>query len=114
MQLPKRLSNGAAYGRARKQEKTLAKRLGGRTTPASGSKDEKGDVRVAGVVRVECKNTQAKSFSITQDMLDKIEAAALGAGEVPAIQVDFISGQGKLQRSVVVMPTYALDHLLGK
>jgi len=101
-----------SHAHAPKQEGKTAKRLGGRTTKASGALDEKGDVRVPGVVRIECKCTKNKSFSVTQDMVRKIEEAALGSGEIPAIEVQFIDEHGKVISSVAVMPVSGLDMIV--
>jgi Holliday junction resolvase len=88
----------------------VAARLGGRTTPASGALGEKGDVRVAGVIRIECKTTSAKSFSITRDMIDRISDAAVASGEVPAIVVEFLQ-DGMPAMSVAVVPIWVLHAL---
>lgn len=100
----------ASHIRSRKQEKEVAKRIGGRTTPASGSREEKGDCRKKGVVRVECKTTSHKSFSVTLEMIDKIEEAAFSSEELPVILVEF-NKDGKKFREVAVVPSYVLDML---
>jgi Holliday junction resolvase len=109
---PKRLAqvgSTPAHSRSRKQEREVARRLGGKTTLASGALSEKGDVRLKGVVRIECKTTMAKSFSVTKEMIEKIEHAALSAGELPAVVVEFITPKGKPLSSVAVVPMWALD-----
>lgn len=112
--LPKRMQKGsAAHNRAPHQERDIAKRLKGTTTKASGAKDEKGDVRVRGTVRVEAKCTSNKSFSITREMIEKIESAALGAGEVPYVEVEFVDKFGKKLATVAVMPVWGVDLLVG-
>lgn len=98
-----------SYRRSRKQEKELAVRLGGRRTAASGSKDEKGDVRLRRVVRLEAKTTQNKSFSVTLEMVGQIEDAALAANELPIIAIEFTNGRGKKIKEVAVVPMYVLD-----
>jgi translation elongation factor EF-Tu-like GTPase len=98
-----------SYRRSRKQEKEIAGRLGGRRTVASGSKDEKGDVRLKRVVRVEAKTTKNKSFSVTLDMIRQIEDAALAADEMPVIAIEFNDGRGKKVKEVAVVPMYVLD-----
>lgn len=110
--VPKRLQGSKGYRRSPNQEKELAKRFTGHRTQASGSRDEKGDVRKIGVMRVEAKTTQAKSFRITSEMLDKIEDASLPAGEVPAVIVEFIDDNGKPIREVAVVPSYVLDMVI--
>lgn len=101
-----------AHNRAPKQEQQLAQRITGRTIKGSGSGDEKGDVRLKGVVRVEAKTTQKKSFSVTRDMVEKIEAAALAAGELPAIVVEFLDDSGRPTHELAVVPTYVLDMIV--
>lgn len=101
-----------AHRRAPKQERELAKRSGGRLTPASGSKTQKGDISKAyGVIRIEAKTTMKKSFSVTKEMVRKIEQASLPNGEVPAIVVEFLDENGKPEMEVAVVPTYLLQSL---
>ncbi len=104
------LSN--SHRRSRKQENSLAKTLGGRVTAGSGNKDIKGDVRVKGVVRLEAKTTKNNSFSVTRDIINKIETAAVNAGEMPVIVVEFHDGFGKSLQSVAIVPMYALESLI--
>ncbi len=102
----------ASYRRSRKQERELAGRLGGQLTAASGSKMEKGDVRIKGIMRIEAKTTKHRSFSVTLDMVHKIEEAAMsGGGEVPVIAIEFINDQGIPVAEVAVVPMYVLDLL---
>lgn len=103
----------SSYRRSRKQEKELAIRLGGKRTAASGSKDEKGDVRVKGIARIEAKTTKHKSFSVTLDMIAQIEEAALSSNELPIIAIEFNDGRGKKLKEVAVVPIYVLDLLKG-
>ena len=96
-----------------RQEKEWAKKLGGTTTPRSGAGKIKGDVRVKGVMRLENKCTSNKSFSVTYEMCQKIEdAALLNNGEVPSIQVDFLDESGKVKYQVAVVPVYVLEMLV--
>lgn len=101
-----------AQRRSPKQESERAMSLGGKVTKGSGNKDEKGDVRVNKVIRLELKTTTKKSFSVTLDMINKIETAALSAGEVPAMEIEFIDGNGKKLQTVAILPSYILDHLV--
>lgn len=100
-----------SHDRARKQERELAKRVGGRVTPGSGAFSLKGDVRVKSLMRIEAKTTKNKSFSVTLEMIEKIEEAALSHGEVPVIVVEFNDGNGKKLKEVAVIPAYVLDQL---
>ena len=109
---PKRLQGQhPSVKRSKVQEAATAKRVGGRITLASGAGAfEKADVRVKGVARLELKTTKRKSFSVTAEIIDKVEAQALQAGEVPVIEIE-IDNEGT-PRSVCVIPTWALDALL--
>tara|TARA_R110002153_G_scaffold26421_5_gene82939 strand:+ start:18909 stop:19268 length:360 start_codon:yes stop_codon:yes gene_type:complete len=110
---PKRLKGfiSPSHRRAPKQESEIAKRIKGRCTVGSGNKDEKGDVRLKGVCRIEAKTTKHNSFSVTQKILDQIETAALssGTGELPVLIIEFIDEKGNPKRSVAVCPTWVLD-----
>ena len=102
----------ASHRRSRKQEKSLAKRTGGKLVPGSGCSYQKGDIKKAfNVIRIEAKTTKHKSFSVTREMVRKIEDASLLNGEVPAIVVEFIDEQGRPQMEVAVVPTYALPKI---
>lgn len=112
--LPKRLRGRktVSHNHAPKQEKRLALVLGGKVTKASGASYEKGDVRVKGVVRVEAKCTTKKSFPVTRDMLDKIETAAIASGEMPVMVIEFLDPKGKVEKTLAVIPMYALESLI--
>ena len=97
-----------SHVRAPMQEAEAARRVGGRVTPGSGSGRVKGDARRRGVVRIECKTTSKKSFSVTREMVEKIEAAALACGEVPVVEIE-ITGGGHRPCKVCVVPSYVLD-----
>lgn len=104
------LSN--SHRRSKRQEKQLSIAMSARQTPASGSRDVKGDLRIKGVARIEAKTTKNKSFSVTMDMVEKIENAAVMSGEMPAIVVEFNDGLGHALKSVAIIPLYALETLL--
>lgn len=119
MSLPVRKANkpdrrlSASHRAAPVQESRVAERLGGETVVGSGAGRMKGDVRLKGLARIECKTTMAKSYALTRETIDKVENAGTGAGEVPAIVVDFIRGDGTVEHSVAVIPMWALEELLG-
>ncbi len=110
IKFPKRMSYGLtpSHARARDQEKSVAKRVGGRRTKRSGAGDEKGDVRLNGKLRIECKTTKHSSFRVTTDMIDKIEDAACSAGELPVIEIELEGGK----RKCLVLPEWALMDLV--
>jgi hypothetical protein len=99
----------ASHVRADAQEEEWAERIGGRRVPGSGSGPRKGDVE-SGVWRLECKTTGKKSFTVTREMIQKIEEAALAHGETPAIIVEFNDGNGKKEIEVAIIPTWVLDN----
>lgn len=108
---PKRLRNGAAYARAPGQEAETARRLGGTPTVASGAFGDKGDVKAA-AVRVECKATARKSFSVTREMLEKIADASAGHGQIPFVEIEFLNKTtGAVEAACAVCPRWAIDHL---
>lgn len=101
-----------AHRHAPKQEAEAARIIGGRVTPGSGSGYQKGDARRRRLVRVECKCTTKGSFRVTRGMVDGIEAATFGTGEVPVIQVDMLKAGGRLDRRMYVVPDWAMEDLL--
>lgn len=102
-----------AYRASAGLEKKLAKRTGGYRTSGSGNKNEKGDVRVRGVARIEHKATQHASFRVTKEMLNKIELAARGCDELPIMVIDFLNARGDSDgNEVAVLPLKDLMDLL--
>jgi hypothetical protein len=112
MPRPKRLVTSTGYKHAPRQEQALAKRVGGAVTPGSGNQEVKGDVRVKSVVRLECKCTEAKSFTVTRAMVDAITEAAETSGELPVIQVEFLPIKGHPGGRLVICPDYVVDAIL--
>lgn len=117
LNVPKRLKGKeglkVSHKAAPAHEAASAKRLGGRLTAGSGSKTEKGDIRVNGIMRVECKGTINKSFSVTRDMLTKLEAAAAARNEIPAYEIRFLDPKsGACVAEYAVVPTHVLDLLV--
>lgn len=111
--MPKRLQGvkKKAHSRSPKQEKEIAKNLGGKRVKGSGCGFEKGDVRIKNKVLVEAKCTEKKSFSVTREMVEKIEDAALGQGELPVIAIEFL---GDIPKKVCVVPEWVLNELVSE
>lgn len=104
-----------AYKRSRGQERDTAKSLkGGRLIPASGAKFRKADVEVVNLARVECKATGAKSFSVTREMIRKVEDAGLMSNQIPYLEIEFVDNKGKTQESACVISRHALTILLNR
>lgn len=100
-----------SHRHAPKQEKALSKSIKGRMVVGSGSGTEKGDVRLEKIVRIEAKCTQHKSFSLKKELVDKMENIALQAGEVPVIQIDFLTDD-IVDGQLAVIPLWALQLLI--
>lgn len=113
MKIPKRIGGvkSKAAIRSPKQEKELASRFKGRVVRGSGRGNEKGDVRVKGILRIEAKTTQKDSFRVTREMIDKIEMQAISTGEAPALIVEFLGSDGKPLQEVAVVPTWVLNSI---
>ena len=86
--VPKKPRSKESRRQADKQEKRVAKKLGARQTIASGQTPiDKGDVRSENV-RVECKYTDKKSYSLKAEDLQKIANASRG-NQIPLFYVEF-------------------------
>lgn len=106
---PKRLKGmSPSHARARAQEKEVAAQIGGTLVRGSGSGYMKGDVRLTGKLRVECKTTAHASFSVSAKLLDKMDASVFGANEIPVMVVELLGGK----RKFVVLPAEHLDGIL--
>lgn len=107
--LPKRLQgNTPSHARSRVQEKETAQRVGGNVTRRSGAGLVKGDVCVKNIARIENKTTKNKSFSVTTDLIDKLENAVAGSNEIPFFQIELNGGTHKF----VVLPNSYLEDLI--
>ena len=85
---PKKPKSKSTRRQADKQEKRVAKNLGARQTIASGQTPiDKGDVR-SDTVRVECKYTDKKSYSLKAEELQKIANQSEG-DQIPLFYVEF-------------------------
>lgn len=94
--------------RSIKQEKSVARRTGGRTTPGSGNQPgAKGDVRAVASSVTECKCTTRKSFTLKLADLMKIENAS-HAGENPIMEIEFQGVSPK--KRFVVLPGWLYDY----
>jgi hypothetical protein len=104
-----------AYNRSKFQEKETKERLiGGRAIPASGAKFRKADVEVIDLARIECKATGAKSFSVTREMIRKVEEAGMLSNQIPYIEIEFVNLKGQATDSACVLTRHALTALLNR
>lgn len=102
--LDEKARQSKAYHASPKLEKKLAKEAKGYRTSGSGNKKEKGDVRRHGVTRIEHKATQKKSFSVTREMLEKIELAGRGCDEIPVLVIEFLDDRGLSVGKIACLP----------
>lgn len=87
---------------ARRQEHTSAEVYGARVTPASGSRDAKGDAETDSEL-FEFKHTQLQSYRLRlADWLAHARHAIL-AGKKPVLEIEFTRPDGSCQRHVVVL-----------
>lgn len=100
--------------RAPKQEKELSKVLGARQTNGSGNQTEKGDLRIKGTFRVEAKCTRNKSFSVTRELIDKLENAAYmtRTPEMPVLHVEFLTPEGVREKGLYIMLEEDVEELI--
>ena len=90
--------------KSRLQERRAAADLGGSVQPGSGAMEfAKGDVRVAGEIRAECKTTSKKTYILKLAELQKIQQEALmGRLEESVLQVEFQGQVGQNHRYAVI------------
>lgn len=102
-----------AHDYAKVQEINAAKTYNGWTTPNSGAGNIKGDVRVRGKYRIECKCTKNNSYSLKYDYLENFLEQAASLGEDPIMQLHFIDDAGSKKRGYIIMPEeYIKDYLI--
>jgi hypothetical protein len=100
--------------RSQRQELRIAQDLAGKMQSGSGNQDHsKGDVRVKGKFRVEAKFTRNKSYSLTREVLEKINGECHGM-EKPVLQLDFLNPRTlREEGSYVVIPYEDWKELIG-
>lgn len=74
--------------RARRQERTVADEIGGRTTPGSGNTFIRGNDVVNKALSIECKTTTADSYRLSLRVLKAAERHALLDGREMVLQLD--------------------------
>ena len=75
--------------RSQKREKKIAKDIGGRTTPGSGSLWYQKSDAYSEHLRIEDKFTDADSFRIQYSILNKIEKEAFTTDKIPVLSLGF-------------------------
>lgn len=75
-------------GKSKKQEKRLAKEIGGRTTIASGALWwDKGDLSNDRFL-IEAKRTDSNKFRLEKRIWEKIRSEAIGCGRIPLLLIE--------------------------
>lgn len=103
----------------RRAEKSLAHRLGGELTTASGATDrDKGDVKLERKERkflIESKSTQKDSMSVKLEWLHKIYQEALETNKTPAFAISFTNDHGIVEKRGVwiAVPELVFKELIG-
>jgi hypothetical protein len=97
---------------SRRQEDSIAERLGGRRQPGSGAiEGVKGDVKVEGKYRIEAKHTKQKSYRVTREELNKIRGECEGT-ETPLFVIDFVDpSTGRSPDRWVLMPFHRFEQM---
>ncbi len=111
-----RANNRKIGHNGRHSEKKLAKRMGGRLTPASGAMEgAKGDMVVDDFL-IEAKATQNRSMSLDSDWLYKIYQEALELGKYPALAVTFTNNEGQSEKRErwVMVPEHVFKQILDR
>lgn len=93
---------------SKRQERAVAKHLGGSRVPGSGSGDEKADGRVLQKFRIENKGTSQKYYRVTNKEWEKLWLAAVSAGEHPLFHVRVLRDD-TAKAEFVVMETNLLE-----
>lgn len=89
---------------SKQQEQRAATDLGGRLTAGSGAAKFSGgaDVRVMGKTKVECKVTEADSYTLKIIELEKLRKQANKHLESPVFQFAFRDGFGRMSQFAVI------------
>lgn len=110
----KRLASRTKGSHGTVSEKKVAKSVGGRLTPASGSMHgAKGDVRVADFL-LEAKSTSDQTMRVELHWLQKISHEALSIGKTPALSIRFVNPDGTPKKggSFVAIPEWVFSSLV--
>lgn len=107
----KKRSNSHRY--APNQEKKLVKEFSGKAVAGSGCGYKEGDVELGDLLLIEAKCTRNKSYALDRRLVEKLQAYTLQRGQIPAIQLDFITGDSP-DHELLIMPKWVLELLLGK
>lgn len=107
--------------KSKAQERRLARKIGGRPTPGSGSTPfRKGDAQNSKrhitdrLWLAEAKTTGKDSIRIESKWLEKIEAEAAGSGRDFVLEIQFEATLARPKRRFYVLSEYLYDELIGQ
>jgi hypothetical protein len=99
-------------GKSRRQERRLAKDLGGRRQPGSGCfEGRKGDVKLDDFL-IEAKRTDKHSLGLKVAWLKKIDAEAAAMMKTPAIAIEFGAMPNGVPAQWVLLPGSTFKNLV--
>ena len=98
-------NKGTTKYRSTKQERRVAKELGGRIVIASGALDDKGDVR-SDKFLVECKTTSKDFYTFSVDTWNKLNDEAVKLGLIPLLQIDLCDTEMPVRKRFVIMNSF--------
>ena len=101
-----------AYNYSKRQEREVNKRFSAWATAGSGNKTTKGDGRVKGKLRIECKATSKKSYSLKKDDWLRIRENAQGLNESVMYVVDFLDEDGEPELELITVDVREFGPLL--
>lgn len=90
-----RIAEQGQTGHGRASEKRVIAGLGARPMPASGAMDSAKSDAVLRDFRLELKSTTNKTMALEQGWLTKISDEARAHGQVPALILSFVDGDGR-------------------
>jgi hypothetical protein len=91
----KRLAEQGTTGHGFKSEKRVVTKLGARPQPASGAMAGAKSDAIKGNFRLEMKSTTNQTMRLESGWLVKISQEAREHGQVPALVISFVNGEGK-------------------
>jgi len=112
MTLPGYFTRDKPQRKSKKQERSLAARLGGRTQKGSGScRFHKGDVKTVELL-LEAKQTSKESLSVKKAWLEKISREAMAYNKVPALAFGFTDIAKLVEKDWIAVPASFFAELM--
>lgn len=98
--------------KSQKQEKRVAKSLGGKVQKGSGSVPfHKGDIKTTELL-VEAKRTDKDSMSVKKEWFEKVTREAMAYNKIPALSIEFENTERYVSKDWVAVPVKFLNMLI--